>query len=350
MIDPDFWRGRRVLVTGHTGFKGSWLSLWLVSLGAEVAGLSTPPPTEPSLYELARVGELVASTDADVRDAEAVTAAVSRARPEVIVHMAAQSLVRPSFAVPRETYEINVMGTVNVLEAARAAGDVGTVLVVTSDKCYENREWEWPYREDDPKGGFDPYSSSKACQELVAAAWRRSFDLRIATGRAGNVIGGGDWALDRLVPDAMRAALSGTPLRVRFPDAIRPWQHVLNPLEGYLRLIQAAWDDPRHADGFNFGPEERDVRPVRDILDGLAERWGDGLAWEHDGGEHPHEAGVLKLDSSRARARLGWAPRWDLETGLAAVIEWTKAYQAGDDPRATTLAQIEAFQGAEVAA
>jgi CDP-glucose 4,6-dehydratase len=223
-------------------------------------------------------------------------------------------------------------------------------VVVTSDKCYENREWEWPYREDDPKGGYDPYSSSKACQELVAAAWRRSFGVPLACARAGTVIGGGDWALDRLVPDAMRAALAGEVLRVRFPGAVRPWQHVLNPLDGYLTLAQAAWDDPAHLDAYNFGPEERDVRSVRQVLDGVTERWGEELSWEHDGGEHPHEAGLLKLDSSRARMRLGWAPRWDLEAGLDALVEWTKAYRAGDDPRAVTLAQIDAFQGAEVPA
>jgi CDP-glucose 4,6-dehydratase len=238
-----------------------------------------------------------------------------------------------------------------VLEAAReAAPDLRVAVVVTSDKCYENREWEWPYREDDPKGGYDPYSSSKAGQELVAAAWRRSFAVPVASARAGNVIGGGDWALDRLVPDAMRAALAGQVLRVRFPGAVRPWQHVLNPLSGYLRLAEAAWDDPAHLDAFNFGPEERDVRSVREVLDALAGRWGDGLAWEHDGGEHPHEAGLLKLDSSRARMRLGWTPRWDLESGLDAVVDWTRAYASGEDPRAITLAQIEDFQGAKVPA
>ena len=350
MVDPAFWRGKRVLITGHTGFKGSWLSLWLASLGAEVTGLSTPAPTTPSLYELARIGELITHVEADVRDADAVSGAVAAARPEVVLHLAAQALVRPSFAEPRATYEVNVMGTINVLEAARAAGDLRVAVVVTSDKCYENREWEWPYREDDPKGGYDPYSSSKGCQELVAAAWRRSFGMPIASARAGNVIGGGDWALDRLVPDAMRAALAGQTLRVRFPGAVRPWQHVLNPLDGYLTLAQSAWDDAEHLDGYNFGPEERDVRSVREVLDAITERWGDGLTWEHDGGEHPHEAGLLKLDSSRARMRLGWTPRWDLDAGLDALVEWTRAYAAGEDPRAVTLAQIDAFQGAEVPA
>jgi CDP-glucose 4,6-dehydratase len=350
MVDPAFWRGKRVLITGHTGFKGSWLSLWLAALGAEVTGLSTPAPTDPSLFELARVGEMITHVEADVRDADAVSTAVAAARPEIVLHLAAQALVRPSFAEPRATYEVNVMGTINVLEAARAAGELRVAVVVTSDKCYENREWEWPYREDDPKGGYDPYSSSKGCQELVAAAWRRSFRMPIASARAGNVIGGGDWALDRLVPDAMRAALAGETLRVRFPGAVRPWQHVLNPLDGYLTLAQAAWDDPKHLDAYNFGPEERDVRSVREVLDAITERWGDGLAWEHDGGEHPHEAGLLKLDSSRARMRLGWTPRWDLDTGLDALVEWTRAYAAGEDPRAVTLAQIDAFQGAEVPA
>jgi CDP-glucose 4,6-dehydratase len=340
MPDGAFWSGKRVLVTGHTGFKGAWLSLWLSALGAEVAGFATAPPTDPSLHALARLDELVDSRLGDVRDAAAVSEVVTEHRPDVVLHLAAQSLVRPSFADPRATYETNVMGTINVLEAAR---DTPVTIVVTSDKCYENREWEWPYREHDPMGGYDPYSSSKGCQELVAAAWRRSFGMRLATARAGNVIGGGDWAADRLVPDAMRAALTRETLKVRFPDAVRPWQHVLNPLDGYLRLAEALWDDETHADAYNFGPAERDVRTVRTVLDGLAERWGDGLAWEHDGGEHPHEAGVLKLDSSRAHTRLGWTPAWDLDQGLGAVVEWTRAYAAGEDVRATTLAQIDAF-------
>src|SRR4051794_17825774 len=258
-VAPSVWRGRRVLVTGHTGFKGSWLSLWLAAMGAEVTGLADGVPTDPSLFELARVGEDVDTVTADVRDAEAIAGAVAAARPEVVLHLAAQPLVRRSFAAPRETYEVNVMGTVNVLEAVRLAGGVRAVVNVTSDKCYENREWEWAYREDEPMGGHDPYSSSKGASELVTSAWRRSFfsapdGTRLASARAGNVIGGGDWGADRLVPDVMRAALADAPVQVRNPGAVRPWQHVLNPLSGYLLLAQRLWQDPAAATAWNFGP------------------------------------------------------------------------------------------------
>ena len=313
-VDPDFWRDRRVLLTGHTGFKGAWLALWLQSLGAQVTGYSTRVPTEPSLYELARVGEGMENIQGDVRDHDAIAAAVGAASPEVVVHMAAQSLVRRSFAEPRETYETNVMGTVNVLDAVRRNGAGVRVLVnVTSDKCYENREWEWGYREVEPMGGHDPYSSSKGCAELVTDAFRRSFfsdrdGARVASARAGNVIGGGDWGEDRLVPDIMRAALAGEQVRVRNPNSIRPWQHVLNPLSGYLVLAQALWDAPEHAAGWNFGPVEEDARSVGWIVERLGELWPAELRWALDDGPHPHEARYLKLDSSRARARLGWRP------------------------------------------
>lgn len=340
-VDPGFWAGRRVLVTGHTGFKGSWLSLWLAQMGAEVTGLSDAVPTEPSLFELARVGELVQTVTADVRDADAVRGAVAGA--EVVLHLAAQPLVRASFADPRSTYEINVMGTVNVLDAARRDGNVRAVVNVTSDKCYENREWEWAYREDEPMGGHDPYSSSKGASELITSAYRRSFGMRLASARAGNVIGGGDWGADRLIPDLMRGALAGAPVEIRNPAATRPWQHVLNPLSGYLVLAQALWDDPEAATAWNFGPAQEDARPVAWIAERIAELWPGDLPWTRDAGEHPHEAHYLKVDSSRARARLGWAPRWDLERALESIVEWYGALRDGADMRAVTLAQLEAF-------
>jgi CDP-glucose 4,6-dehydratase len=351
-VDPGFWSGRRVLLTGHTGFKGSWLSVWLHSLGAELTGLSVDVPTEPSLYRLARLGDSIEWIEADVRDFDAVRGAVLRTRPEVVIHMAAQSLVRRSYVDPRETYETNVMGTVNVLEAVRQVGDARVIVNVTSDKCYENREWEWGYREDEPMGGHDPYSSSKGCAELVTAAYRRSFfdavgeGTRLASVRAGNVIGGGDWGEDRLVPDLMRAVLAGETLAVRNPAAIRPWQHVLNPLSGYLALAQALWDGASFAGGWNFGPGEYDVQRVDWLVDRISERWPGSVRSMHAPGPHPHEAHHLKLDSSRARARLGWRPGWDLADGIDAVVEWYAAYADDADAFAVTLAQVERFVAA----
>jgi CDP-glucose 4,6-dehydratase len=350
VIDQAFWRGRRVLVTGETGFKGSWLVLWLQLLGAEVSGLSTEPPTEPWLYELARIGEEVEHYAVDVRDAEGVERAVQASRPEVLLHLAAQPLVRRSFASPRETLAVNVMGTANVLDAARRAKDLRVVVNVTSDKCYENREWEWGYREDEPMGGFDPYSVSKGCSELVTAAYRRSFfaegdAARLASARAGNVIGGGDWGEDRLIPDLMRGALSGEVVDVRRPDAVRPWQHVLNPLGGYLMLAQAAWDSPSFATAFNFGPPDEDARPVDWIVERLAQGWPEPLPVRVDPGPHPHEATHLKLDSSRARTLLDWRPRWDLERALNEIVAWYLALRAGEGMRDVTLSQIEEFSG-----
>ena len=349
VVDPDFWRERRVLVTGHSGFKGTWLALWLQSLGARVTGFSSGLPTHPSLHDLARVGEGMESIEGDVRDAESVARAVAASRPEVIVHMAAQSLVRRSFVEPRETYATNVMGTVNVLDAVRRHGEgVRAVVNVTSDKCYENREWEWGYREDEPMGGHDPYSNSKGCAELVTSAFRSSFFAdpdgpRIASARAGNVIGGGDWGEDRLVPDIMRAALAGEPARVRNPNSIRPWQHVLNPLSGYLVLAQALFQSPERAAGWNFGPAEQDARPVGWLVERIAELWPAELRWTLDDGPHPHEARYLKLDSSRARQQLGWRPLVGLHEALQSIVEWYQALRDGADMRAVTLGQIEAF-------
>ncbi|HLW95895.1 MAG TPA: CDP-glucose 4,6-dehydratase [Solirubrobacteraceae bacterium] len=347
-VDPGFWRGRRVLLTGHTGFKGSWLSLWLQELGAQVVGLSVDIPTSPSLYELAGLERSMEWIRADVRDHDAVRAAIDRAAPEIVIHMAAQALVRRSFAQPRETYETNVMGTVNVLEAARGRDELRVLVNVTSDKCYENREWERGYREGDALGGSDPYSSSKGAAELVTDAYRRSFfagpeATRIVSARAGNVIGGGDWSEDRLVPDLIKAVLAGATLRVRNPTAVRPWQHVLNPLSGYLVLAQAAWEDPAIAGAWNFGPPDDDARQVGWVVEQLAARWPGGVHWERDEGDAPHEAHYLKLDSSHARSSLGWQPAWSLEPALDATVSWYRSYADSGDLRALTLAQIGEF-------
>jgi CDP-glucose 4,6-dehydratase len=347
VVDPDFWLDRRVLLTGHSGFKGGWLALWLQSLGARVTGFSVNGRTQPSLYELARVGEGMESIEGDVRDPDSIAAAVSAVAPEVVIHLAAQSLVRRSFAEPRETFQTNVMGTVNLLDAVRLHGaGVRAVVNVTSDKCYENREWEWGYREYEAMGGHDPYSSSKGCAELVTTAFRRSFfsdpdGTRLASARAGNVIGGGDWAEDRLVPDVMRAALAGDSVRVRNPNSVRPWQHVLNPLSGYLVLAQALWHSPEYAGGWNFGPPEEDARPVGWIVQRIGELWTRDFQWTLDDGPHPHEAHYLKLDSSRAQTRLGWRPLVGLEKTLEATVSWYRELAGSADMHAVTLAQID---------
>jgi len=350
VVDPDFWRDRRVLLTGHTGFKGAWLALWLQALGANLTGFSAGVPTQPCLYQLARVGEGMGSIEGDVSNPEAVAAALTAATPDVVIHMAAQPLVRRSYAEPRETFQINVMGTVNVLDAVRQHPEgVRAVVNVTSDKCYENREWEWSYRESEPMGGYDPYSSSKGCAELVTSAFRRSFfsepdGVRVASARAGNVIGGGDWGADRLVPDIMRAALAGEQLRVRNPNSIRPWQHVLHPLSGYLVLVQALWDSPEHACGWNFGPSDEDARSVGWIVERMSELWPADLGSVCDAGLHAHEARYLKLDSSRARARLGWRPPVGIDRTLQSIVEWYRELCAGADMRSVTLRQIETLQ------
>jgi len=351
-VDPDFWSGRRVLVTGHTGFKGAWLSLWLESLGASVTGFSDTVPTTPSLFELAHIGRNMSDHRGDIRDAATVDALITEVLPEVVIHMAAQPMVRRSFSDPRETYAINVMGTVNVLEAVRTHGadTVRAVINVTSDKCYDNREQNRPFVEDDPMGGHDPYSNSKGCAELVADAFRRSFfspedhsGPRLASARAGNVIGGGDWGEDRLVPDIMRAAEAGTPIPIRNPTAIRPWQHVLNPLSGYLVLAQVLYEQPETATGWNFGSGHDDVKPVSWIADRLTELWPEPLTWEVDPGPHPHEAHFLSLDSTRAADRLNWHPRWQLDKTLESIVAWHQAHLAGEDMRSVTLGQIKEF-------
>ncbi|MGO9956170.1 MAG: CDP-glucose 4,6-dehydratase [Solirubrobacteraceae bacterium] len=352
LIDEGFWRDRRVLVTGHTGFKGGWLSLWLQAMGAQVFGLSSGVPTRPSIYELARVGErMAAEIDADIREMKPIVEASRQLQPEIVIHMAAQPLVRHSFAHPRETFETNVMGTVNVLESARSAPSTRVVVIVTSDKCYENRGWEWGYREDEPMGGHDPYSGSKGAAEIVVAAYRRSFfsvpdGPAVASVRAGNVIGGGDWGGERLIPDLVRAALAGETLHVRHPTAVRPWQHVASPLSGYLLLAQSLWTQPGLAGGWNFGPEEDDAQAVSWIVERMREKWGGKPHWHADPGPHPHEASYLKLDSSRARLRLGWRPLVGLDAALASIVDWYEAWRAGADMQAVTLRQIEELTGA----
>lgn len=350
MVEPSFWAGKTVLLTGHTGFKGSWLSLWLQSMGAKVIGYSLTPPTKPSLFEVANVAENMTSIVGDVRDFSALSAVFEKYQPVIMIHMAAQALVRYSYTNPIETYSTNVMGTVHVLEAARLTKSVRAIVNVTSDKCYENKEWAWGYRENEAMGGYDPYSNSKGCAELATAAYRNSYfhpekyqahGVALASGRAGNVIGGGDWAEDRLIPDIMRAITQGKPVNIRNPHAIRPWQHVLEPLSGYLQLAQKLYEEgASYAEGWNFGPSDEDAKPVQWIVEKLTQSWGEGANWMLDEGNHPHEAHYLKLDCSKAKARLGWHPRWHLEETLSAIIDWHRAYQNSENMREKTFQQI----------
>jgi CDP-glucose 4,6-dehydratase len=340
-----FWAGRRVLLTGHTGFKGAWLALWLRELGADVTGFAGPPPSEPSLFELAGVGATVEDVRGDVRDPEAVAGVVAGSRPEVVLHLAAQALVRRSLEDPAETYATNVMGTVHLLEAVRAHAPDAAIVVVTSDKCYENDGSGRRLAEDDRLGGRDPYSSSKAAQELVASSYRDALGLRIATVRAGNVIGGGDWGRDRLVPDLVRAGERGVPLVIRNPAAVRPWQHVLNPLSGYLRIAEALAGGEPAARPWNLGPDAADERPAAWLAERLAARWHRPVAIEHrDGAPDGREAPVLRLDSALARQDLGWAPRWDLEAAVDVTAAWHARVAAGEDAIAVCREQIEAFE------
>jgi CDP-glucose 4,6-dehydratase len=353
LIDKRFWKGRRVFLTGHTGFKGGWLGLWLQSLGAEVTGYALPPPSTPNLFEAAQVGAGMRSVIGDIRDAAALKQAMTESKPEIVLHLAAQALVRYSYEEPAETYAVNVLGLVNLFDAVRATSGVRAVLNVTSDKCYENKEWAWGYRENDRLGGYDPYSNSKACAELVTSAYRNSYfnpakyaehGIALASARAGNVIGGGDWARDRLIPDILRAIELGEPVLIRNPDAIRPWQHVLEPLSGYLQLAQKLHKEGvAFGEGWNFGPYEGDVKPVAWIVDRIARTWGDGASWALDGAPHPHEAHYLKLDCSKARGELGWKPRWNIEQTIDRIVEWHKAREQGADMRETTLAQIQSY-------
>ncbi len=352
MIENAFWNNRRVFITGHTGFKGAWLCLWLHQLGAKVYGYALQPPTNPSLFELCGIDRLIRSTINDVRDAESLFESLRSTEPEIVIHMAAQPLVRDSYQNPVDTYSINVMGTVHLLEAVRKCGSVKAVINVTTDKCYDNREWMWGYREHDPLGGYDPYSSSKACSELVTAAYRNSYfnpasysahGVGIASARAGNVIGGGDWAADRLIPDCVRSILKKNTITIRNPGAIRPWQHVLEPLSGYLTLAQRLHaDGAGYSEAWNFGPDEIDAQPVEWVVRNLCSKW-DGSAYEIDTADHPHEAHYLKLDCSKARTRLGWRPRWRLDRALDSIVEWTRAYQDGNDVADFCFRQIEEY-------
>lgn len=350
VIDTSFWVGRRVLVTGHTGFKGAWLALWLNKLGAVVHGAALPPPTSPNLFEDAGLADLISHHHIDIRNFDDLRALITEIQPEVIFHLAAQSLVRYSYSAPVDTYAVNVMGTVHVLEAARQTSSVRAIVNVTSDKCYENREWVWGYRESDPMGGFDPYSSSKGCAELVTSAYRRSYfdspeSLRLASVRAGNVIGGGDWALDRLVPDAMRAFLAGKELVIRRPYSIRPWQHVLEPLRGYIMLAEklSANETPA-ADGWNFGPFDSDVHTVESIVQQLSSHWEGGPGYRVESEDQLHEAHYLKLDCSKATALLHWTPLWPLSKALEKTVEWYRAYAKKSEMRDVTLAQIQCYE------
>jgi CDP-glucose 4,6-dehydratase len=352
------WSGRKVFLTGHTGFKGGWLALWLAQMGAEVRGYSLDPVTTPNLLTEARLSSVLDDGRGDIRDAVALERAMHSFRPEVVFHLAAQPLVRYSYDDPIGTYETNVIGTARVLDSVRRCPSVRAVVSVTTDKCYENKEWLWGYRETDPLGGYDPYSSSKACAEIVSAAFRQSYfhpdklhqpnghATAIATARAGNVIGGGDWSLDRLLPDLVRGFAAGEPVRIRRPHSIRPWQHVLEPVYGYLLLAEKLLsnDAARFATAFNFGPLDDDAQPVQWIVERMTEFWGDGASWRLDPDPSVHEAGYLKLDASRARAELGWKPRLRLETALEWLVTWYKAAIAGEDMQALTLKQIANYQ------
>jgi CDP-glucose 4,6-dehydratase len=352
-INSSFWKNKKVFITGHTGFKGSWLSIMLNLLGADVYGYALKAHTNPNLYELAKVDQLISSTIGDVRDYVTLLKTLQEVQPEIVIHMAAQALVMESYKNPRDTYEINVMGTVNLLDAARLVNSVKVILNVTTDKCYENKEWHWGYRENEPMGGYDPYSNSKGCSELVTSSFRSSFfnpkdyenhRVALASARAGNVIGGGDWAENRLIPDFIRAILRGEKLKIRSPYAIRPWQHVLEPLSGYLALCEKLFSDgPSFAEGWNFGPNDSDAKNVEWITNKICELWSDGASYELDKTPQPHEASYLKLDCSKAKTLLNWQPKWDIETSLQMIVDWTKAYQNNNNMREVSIKQITKY-------
>jgi CDP-glucose 4,6-dehydratase len=350
----NFWNNKKVFITGHTGFKGTWLALWLHKLGADVTGYSLLPSTDPSLYELAHLEGVVKSVKGDIRDLELLKKTLDEARPEIIFHMAAQPLVRESYRNPIETYSTNVMGTLNLLEAARISGKVNVIVNITTDKCYENKEWYWAYRENEPLGGYDPYSSSKACSELITSAYRNSYfnqstydrhGTALASARAGNVIGGGDWSADRLIPDCIRSLINNKQIIIRNPESIRPWQHVLEPLGGYISLAQRLFEKgPDFAEAWNFGPSENDAKPVKWIVERLCEHWENNVGFMIDKSEQPHEASYLKLDSSKAKLKLGWSSKWDLETALVKVIKWNQAYKEGADIKDVCFKQIQEYE------
>lgn len=345
-----FWTGKKVLLTGHTGFKGGWLALWMQQMGAQVHGFALPAATTPALWEVAGLNGRVPGDLADIRDGQVIARSLQAFEPEVVFHLAAQPLVRESYRTPADTYATNVMGTVNLLEAVRQCSTVRAVVVITTDKCYENREWLWPYREQDTLGGFDPYSNSKACVELLCSSYRNSFlresGVALATARAGNVIGGGDWSAERLLPDIFRAWQNNEEVTLRYPQATRPWQHVLEPLNGYLLLAQKLFGDAEgYAGAWNFGPETGNVATVEALVSTLAELWPHPVRWSVDANVQPHEAGLLALDSSKARQQLGWLPRWSLRTTLERTLAWHLAWQQGRDMHTFTRAQIADYQG-----
>ena len=358
-MNRTFWKDKKVLITGHTGFKGSWLSLWLQSLGANIVGYALDPPTQPSLFEIANVADGMTSVFGDVRDLEHLKSVMAEHRPEIVFHLAAQPLVRYSYENPVETYSTNVMGTVHMLEAVRHSGSVRVVVSITSDKCYENKEWLWGYRENERLGGHDPYSSSKGCAELAISAYRDSYfppekyehhGVALASTRAGNVIGGGDWAKDRLIPDIMNAIMKSRPVIIRSPSAIRPWQHVLEPLNGYLCVAEQLWaHGPKFAQAWNFGPDGKDAKTVSWIAEYLTRSWGNGARWELDSAQHPHEDNYLKLDCAKARSMLGWAPKLHLSTALDWIVEWYQGYQQSKNMRDLTEDQIACFENIEAA-
>lgn len=355
-VNPSFWSGKHVFLTGHTGFKGGWLSLWLASMGAKVTGYALTPNTAPNFFEVAQVeDELEQSHIADIRDLEKLQKAMADAKPEIVIHMAAQPLVRYSYVNPVETYATNVMGTVHVLESMRTLDCVRAAVIVTTDKCYENKEWAWGYRENEPMGGYDPYSNSKGCAELVSSAYRQSYfspekyaqhKVAIASARAGNVIGGGDWSEDRLIPDAIKAFEAKQELIIRNPKATRPWQHVLEPLSGYLILAQALYEHGAQFDGgWNFGPRDEDARPVQEVINLLIKNWGSLASWQQDQSEQPHEAHSLKLDCSKARQYLNWIPRWTLEQAIEKITQWQHGVQNSMDMKKLSQEQIRIYQG-----
>jgi CDP-glucose 4,6-dehydratase len=356
MIDKRFWKNRRILITGHTGFKGSWLCTWLNKLGAEIIGYSLPPPTNPSLFDLANVEQCVKKhIIGDVRDHDNLVKVVQECKPEIVIHMAAQPIVRDSYKNPVDTYAINVMGTVNLLDAVRLCPGIKAVVNVTTDKCYENREWVWGYRENEPMGGYDPYSNSKGCSELVTLAFRSSFfnpklfnehGVALASARAGNVIGGGDWASDRLIPDCIKAILCEEVIKVRNPKAIRPWQHVLEPLSGYLLLCQKLCNNEgvNYAEGWNFGPKDSDTFSVEQLIKILCKTWGGKASYINTEGAGPHEASFLKLDCSKAQMKLGWQPRWNTTFAVTAIVDWTKCYVDGKSLQLMCSRQIDQYE------
>lgn len=347
-MTPSFWKDKSVFLTGHTGFKGGWIAHWLFELGASVNGFSLEPPTQPNFFtETQLQNRLTHSTIGDIRDLAALTSALDQAKPDIVIHMAAQPLVRESYSTPIETFAANVMGTVNLLEAARQAGTAKVIVNITTDKCYENKEWLWPYRENDHLGGHDPYSASKACAEIAAAAYRNSFladaNIQLASVRGGNVIGGGDWATDRLIPDFLRALDAGKTLTIRSPNATRPWQHVLEPLSGYLLLAEKLYTEgAKFAEAWNFGPNDDDAKPVSWIVEKLCAQIP-SASWKTENAKQHHEAGLLKLDSSKAKSKLGWAPRWGLETALSKTTEWHQMWCNREDMSAVTSEQIQAY-------